>query len=179
MFFIALVVLQVVVFPHKGKLLTVDQLSFTRKGCMETNESTIPLVDQVKPDAESVGAGMYASLMGTFDIPALINYLGSTSVAKSIATVVDRTDPWVLPSHHEPKVTLQAVEVSYQAIIHIVVDPILVPLTVSQELEEAYLPAWAENYFHSRDYLDMVFPSDEAILEAMCGQDKIYEDLHH
>ena len=25
----------------------------------------------------------------------------------------------------------------------------------------------------------MVFPYDEAILEAMCGRDKIYEDLHH
>ena len=25
----------------------------------------------------------------------------------------------------------------------------------------------------------MVLPSDEAILEAMCGQDKICEDLHH
>ena len=25
----------------------------------------------------------------------------------------------------------------------------------------------------------MVFPSDKAILEAMCGRDKIYEDIHH
>ena len=25
----------------------------------------------------------------------------------------------------------------------------------------------------------MVFPSDESILEAMCGYDKIYEYLHH
>ena len=60
---------------------------------METNESTIPLVDQVKPASESLGAGMYASLMGTFDLPAPINYIGSTSVGKSIATLVDRTDP--------------------------------------------------------------------------------------
>ena len=41
---------------------------------------------------------MYASLMGTFDLLAPINYIGFTSVGKSIATVVDRTDPWVLPS---------------------------------------------------------------------------------
>ena len=73
---------------------------------METNESTVPLVDQVKPSSESLGAGMYASLMDTFDIPALINYLGSTSVGKSIATVVDSTYPWVFPSHHEPEVPL-------------------------------------------------------------------------
>ena len=71
----------------------------------------MPLVDQVKPASESLGVGMSASLMGTFDIPALINYLGSTSVGKSIAMVVDRTDPWVLPSHHEPKVPLSEIEV--------------------------------------------------------------------
>ena len=106
-------ILQVVVFPHEGNLVTVDQLSFTRKGHMETNESIVPLVDQVKPASESLGARMYASLMGNFDIPAPINYLGSTSVGKSIAAVVDRTDPWVLPSHHEPEVPLSAVEVSY------------------------------------------------------------------
>ena len=124
---------------------------------------------------------MYASLMGTFDFLALINYLGSTSVGKSItiATVVDRIDPWVFPSHHEPKVPLSASKVAYQAIIHTIVNLIPVPLTVSKEPEEAYLPAWAVNSLHSRDYLDMVLPYDEAILEAMCGQDKIYEDLHH
>ena len=112
---------------------------------------------------------MYASLMGTFDFPALINYLGSTSVGKSIATIIDRREPWVLPSCHEPEVPLSETKVAYQAVIHIVVDPILVPLIVSEELEEAYLPAWVDNSLHSRDYLDMVFPSDEDILEAMCG----------
>ena len=59
---------------------------------METNESTVPLVDQVKPTSERLVAGMYASLLGTFNFPTLINYLGSTSVRKSIAMVVDRID---------------------------------------------------------------------------------------
>ena len=94
---IVLAVFWVVVFPNEGKLVTVDQPNFTRKGRMESNESAVPLVDQVKPAAQILGAGMYASLMGTFDFPASINYLGSTSVGKSIAMVVNRTDPWVLP----------------------------------------------------------------------------------
>ena len=42
---IALAIFRVVVFPHEGKLVTVDQLDFTRKGHMESNESTVPLVD--------------------------------------------------------------------------------------------------------------------------------------
>ena len=60
---------------------------------METNESTIPLVEHVRPASKSLGDGMYASLMGTFDIPTPIKYIGSTSVGNSIAMVVDRTDP--------------------------------------------------------------------------------------
>ena len=53
----------------------------------------MPLVDQVKPTTQSLGAGMYTSLMGMFDLPAPVNYIGSTSVGNSIATVVDRTNP--------------------------------------------------------------------------------------
>ena len=86
---------------------------------------------------------MYASLMGTFDFPASFKFLGSTSVGKYISIVVDRTDPWVLPSRHEPEVPLSVAEASYQDIIHTSIDPILVPLTVSEEQEESYLPAWA------------------------------------
>ena len=166
-------------FLHEGKLVIVDQVSFTRKGHMETNESIVPLVDQVKPASKRLGAGMYASLMGTFDFPAPINYLGSTNVGKSIAIVVDRTNPWVLPSHHEPEVPLSATEVAYQAVIHTDVDPAPIPLIVSKESEEAYLPAWAENSLYTDDCLDMVFPSYEAILEAMSRHDKICEYLHH
>ena len=68
---------------------------------------------------------------------------------------------------------------AYQAITQTTVDPILVPLTVLEELEEVYFPASAENSLHSTDCLEMVLSLDESILEAMCGQDKIYEDLHH
>ena len=125
---------------------------------METNESTVPLVDQVKLASESLVVGMYSSLMGTFDIPTPINYLGYTSVGKSIATIGERTDPWVLPSHHEPEVPLSAVEVAYQAIVNTTVDPVLVPPTVSKDPEETYLPAWAENSLYTDNCLDMVFP---------------------
>ena len=86
-------VFQVLVLPHEGKLVIVNQLSFTWKGRLEIKESTVPLIDQSKLAIESLGVGMYTSLMGKFDIPAPINYLGSTSVGNSIATVVDRINP--------------------------------------------------------------------------------------
>ena len=125
---IALTIFRIVVFPHEGKLVTLDQPSFTQKGHMETNESTIPLVDQVTPSSERLEAGMYSWLMGTFDLLAPINYLGSTSIGKSIAMVVDRMDPSFLPSHHELEVPLSATKLSYQAIIHTAFDPVLIPL---------------------------------------------------
>ena len=134
---------------------------------METNESIVPLVDHVKLSTESLGDGKYASLMATFDLPTSINYIGSTSVGMSIATVVDRTDPWVLPSPHKPEVPLSVVEVAHQAIAQTTVDLVLDPLTVSEDLEEVCFPAWAENSLHSMNCLDMVLPPDEAILEAM------------
>ena len=100
-------------------------------------------------------------------------------MGKSISTVFDRTNPWVLPSPHEPEVPLSAVELSYQAITQTTFDPIPNPLTVSEDLEEVYFPAWTKNSSHSIDCLDLVLPFDETILEAMCGCDKICEDLHH
>ena len=60
-------------------------------------------------------------------------------------------------------------EVAYQAITQTTIDPIPVPLLVSEELEEFYLPTWAENSLHSMDCLDMVLPFDQAIMEAICG----------
>ena len=42
---IASAIFWVVVFPHKGKLVTVDQLNFTQNSHMESNDSTMPLVD--------------------------------------------------------------------------------------------------------------------------------------
>ena len=122
---------------------------------------------------------MYASLMGTFDIPALINYQGSTSVGKSIMTVFDRTDPQVLPSHYEPQVPLSTVEVAYRAIVNSTIDSIMTPSTVSEDSDESYLPTWVEKSLYSCEFLDMVFALDEAILKAMSGKDKICEYLHH
>ena len=49
---------------------------------------------------------MYMFLMGTFDLHAPIKYLVTTSVGNNICTIVDRTDPWVLPLQEESDVPL-------------------------------------------------------------------------
>jgi hypothetical protein len=40
-------------------------------------------------------------------------------------------------------------------------------------------PIWAQGSLTDIDSLDLVLPSDEAIIEAMTGPDKPWEDLHH
>ena len=71
---------------------------------------------------------MYTSLMGAFDMPAPINYLGTISVGNNICTIVDRTDLWVLRSQDEPDVPLPTTDVSYQAIFDATIDSILTPI---------------------------------------------------
>ena len=45
---IASAIFRVVVFPHEGKLVTIDQIDYTRKGRLKSIEFDVPLVDQVK-----------------------------------------------------------------------------------------------------------------------------------
>ena len=68
--------------------------------------------------------------------------------------------------------------VAYQANIDHVVDPS--PSSSQMEEEDLYvLPPWVVDSSHSHDYLDDVFPLDEAILKAMSGIEQPWEELHH
>ena len=40
-------------------------------------------------------------------------------------------------------------------------------------------PMWATSLSCSHDFLNETFPSDEAIIEAMNGSDKPWDDMHH
>ena len=53
-------------FPHEGKLVTIDQLSFYNA----PNEpgTPVPFVDNSTPACENMGVGLYSSLMGSFNI---------------------------------------------------------------------------------------------------------------
>ena len=48
------------------------------------------------------------------------------------------------------------------------------------EEEDPYaFPSWAVSSSHSHDCFDDIFPSDEAILEAMSGIEQPWGELHH
>ena len=54
------------------------------------------------------------------------------------------------------------------------------PVTSQMDEEDHVLePIWATSSSCSRDYLDDTLPSDEAIVEAMNGSDRPWDDMHH
>ena len=57
-------------FPHEGKLVTIDQLSFYN--APNESRTAIPLVDNSTLACENMGISLYSSLMGSFNIFAPI-----------------------------------------------------------------------------------------------------------
>jgi hypothetical protein len=54
------------------------------------------------------------------------------------------------------------------------------PVTFHMDEEDPVLePLWATSSSCSRDCLDGTFSSDEAIIEAMNGSDRPFDDMHH
>jgi hypothetical protein len=71
---------------------------------------------------------------------------------------------------------VHGIEVAYSIVQQASVDPDLTP---APELDPVLEPAWAQGSLATTDSLDLVFPSDEAILEALTGPDRPWDDLHH
>ena len=123
---------------------------------------------------------MYPSLMGTFSCPASILMIGSSfdGASSSLNSVSFCTthmeDPWILPTSspsYNPTgmdVSFPATTRAYQVNLECIAESI--PSSSRMEEEDSYvLPAWAIESSHAHDCLDSVFPSDEAIIEAMSG----------
>jgi hypothetical protein len=61
-------VFRVLLFPHEGRIVTIDQLSFSRPD-PALGASTVPMVDNPQAGVVNIGVGLCPSLMGTFDYP--------------------------------------------------------------------------------------------------------------
>jgi hypothetical protein len=94
-------------------------------------------------------------------------------------------DPWNLLSpsslmegiwHLGMVMHLSVAEVAYIIVQQALTYPDLAP---SQELDPVLEPIWAQDSLATQDPLDLVFPSNEVILEEMTGSDRPWDDLHH
>ena len=105
----------IVCFPHNGKIVTIDQMTFKNPFVIASSGASIPIVKHSQPATGSLGVGMYPSLMGSFSCPALILMIGSCSDEASTYTTsvsfhtTHMEDPWILPT---PSTSSEPVEIS-------------------------------------------------------------------
>jgi hypothetical protein len=181
----------VLLFPHEGRIVTIDQLYFSRPD-PALGASTIPMIDNPQPGFVNVGVGLCPSFMGTFDYPLPHNDIKFISnhhkvdifqVSSFRMTYFE--DSWILPSpsammdetgHPSMSMPFSATEVAYSLVHHTSANP---DPTLAQELDPLLEPIWAQGYLANIDSLDLVLPSDEAVIEAMTSLDRPWGDLHH
>jgi hypothetical protein len=181
----------VLLFPHEGQIVTINQLYFSRPD-PSLGASMVPMIDNPQPGVFNVGVGLCPSLMGTFDYPppqGNIKFISNHHKVEIFQVSLFHTtyfdDPWIPPSpsammdgtgHPGMSMPLSIAEVAYslfqQASAN--TDP-----TPAQEFDPLLEPIWAQVSLTHTDSLDLVLPSDEAIIEAMTSSDKPWEDLHH
>jgi hypothetical protein len=130
--------------------------------------------------------------MGTFDYPpphSNVKFISIHHKAEIFHVLLFRTtyfqDPWTLPSpsdmmdaigHAGMSTPLSATEVAYSLVQQTSATSDPIP---AQELDPLLEPIWAQDSLVNTDSLDLVFPSDEVIIEAMTGPEKPWEDPHH
>jgi hypothetical protein len=171
--------------------MTIDQLSFSRPD-PALGASTVPMVDNPQAGVVNVGVGLCPSLMGTFDYPPPqgdVKFISTHHKAEifhvSSLCMTYFQDPWTLPSPLDMMekigksgmaTPLSTAEVAYSLVQQTSATPNPIP---APELDPLLEPIWAQDSLVNTDSLELVLPSDEAIIKAMTGPDKPWEDLHH
>jgi hypothetical protein len=97
-------VFHILLFPHEGWIVTIDQLSFSRPE-PALGASTVPMVDNPQAGVINVRVGLFPYLMGTFDYPPPqgdVKFISTHHKAEIFHVSSFRMtyfqDPWILPS---------------------------------------------------------------------------------
>jgi hypothetical protein len=189
--FVVATVFRVLLFPHEGRIVTIDQLSFSRPD-PGLEASTVPMIDNPQPGVVNVGVGLWPYLMGTFhyppphdDLKFISNHHTIEIFQVSSFHMTYFEDPWILPSpsatmdetgHPGMSMPLSVAKVAYSLVQQASANSDPTPI---QELDPLLEPIWAQGSLANTNSLDLVLPSDEAVIEAMTSPDKPWEDLHH
>jgi hypothetical protein len=184
-------VFRVLLFPHEGRIVTIVQLSFSRPD-LALGASTVHIIDNPQASVVNVGVGLCPSLMRTFDYPPphddvkfISNHHKAEIFQVSSFCTTYFEDPWILPSpsttmdetrHSGMSMPLLAAEVAYSLVQQASSNPDSTP---AQELDPLLEPIWAQGSLSTINSLDLVLPSDKALIEAMTSPDKPWEYLHH
>jgi hypothetical protein len=150
------------------------------------------MIDNPQAGVVNVEVGLCPSLMGTFDCPPPhgdVKFISNHHKVDIFHVSSFRTtyfeDLWFLPSpsammddtgHSDMSMPLLAAEVAYSLVQQASTTPDLTP---AQELDPLSESIWAQDSLATTDSLDLVLPSDEAVIEAMNSSGKPWDDLHH
>jgi hypothetical protein len=156
----------VVCFPHQGKVVTVDQLSFFNS---DTHTGNVPFIAKTPPGYENIGVGLLkdSSLMGTFPIPPPDVPRSSISsinmISTSIHGILASHNPWMVPDpgdhlRYGDEMPLSPVESTYHTI-------------------QSATPSTPSLGELSLDPFHVIFPRDEMIMSVM--EDTPWDDGHH
>ena len=121
----------VLLFPHEGQIVTIDQLSFSKLD-PSLGVSAVPMIDNPQLGVVNVGVGLCPSLMGTFnylppqgDIKFISNHHKVEIFQVSSFHMTYFEDPWILLSpsammdeigHPGMSMPLSATEVAYSLV---------------------------------------------------------------
>jgi hypothetical protein len=128
---VVITVFRVLLFPHEGWIVTIDQLSFSHPE-PSSGLSTVSMIDNPQLGIVNVGVRLCPSLMGTFDYPPLtvnVHYMmpildqpQADIFQISSFHMMYFHDLWTLPSpsammegteHHGKAIPLSMTEVAY------------------------------------------------------------------
>jgi hypothetical protein len=76
-------IFHILCFPHEGKIVTIDQLSFSCSSSSASVGPLVPIVKNSQKETEKIGVRMYPYLMGTFNFLAPISYINAISSESS------------------------------------------------------------------------------------------------
>jgi len=164
---------RIIRFPHQGKIVTVDQLSFFAS----SSEGNVPFVEHTSRSCENVGVELFKdpALMGVFPLPP--------PTLASINMIYVHSDPWVLPPTDQIEsrgdiMSLSPVELNYIEIVAALAPPPSKPAPLSKALDSYVHSPWLGDDTTS-DPLQEIFPTDEAIIETMSLKEPPWFDNHH
>jgi hypothetical protein len=173
-------------FPHQGKIVTVDQLDFSKTDAHAPATNNIPFLGDHKNTYESVGVGLlkYSRLMGTFPTPLPPNthHIATVNMISTAAyQYLESSDPWIVPSPLEFNALGDTMPLSPAKTSYIVVQ------SVSPSLDDQHLlapdnysmPSRLSSLSSAIDYISPIFPSDESLMEMLSIDELPRDDNHH
>jgi hypothetical protein len=178
------IVFWVLLFPHEDQIVTIYQLSFSRPD-PSLEVSTVLMIDNPQLGIVNIGVGLCPYFMGTFDYPppqGNVKFISDHHKVEIFQVSSFRmnyfNNLWILPS---PSTTIEgtghsgmSMPLSIAKVAYFLVQQSLTNTdpTPAQELDPTLEPIWAQGSLTNNNSLDLVFPSNEVVIEAMTSQDK-------